>query len=480
VATTDRLRTITPGGLLATGAYVALGALLCWSRLVGLGRSYASDELMTVRDFVRAGPREILTGSYIPNNHELFSLLGWATTQLVGESEIALRLWSVIPFLAGVALVTAWLHVRMGALSGILFLFFCTASPLLLDITRQARGYGLAFLAMAVLIVSALEAERTKRGSLIALFCAAGVVGTWTLPHFGIAFLATALVLIAMPELRRATTLALGPAVLAIAVWYAPNLGDILRSSQQEYAAPIRPAWVVTAPIDQVLIPALRWLDEVLLDPGVASLALVAALLLVVAASPLIRHRPAAFVLGAGVVATIAVAAITRVNVAPRFFSFLLVPLLILLASGAGAVVARFAARGRPVVPTGVVALTIALVAVAFVETMADVARYPREAVREAAVLIGTATGPSTHVVAYLPYPQDLEHHLGRDVEVAHTPAEAQAACSERREQVVVTQPWILQPVELACTGRAGTRHFRLDQYARGGHIDVWLVPGER
>ncbi|MFO7573246.1 MAG: hypothetical protein R6W48_11705 [Gaiellaceae bacterium] len=111
-ATVDRLRTVTPAGLFTTGAYAALGVILCWSRLVGLGRSYASDELMTVRDFVGAGPREILAGSYVPNNHELFSLLGWATSELVGESEVALRLWSVIPFLVGVALVTAWLARR--------------------------------------------------------------------------------------------------------------------------------------------------------------------------------------------------------------------------------------------------------------------------------------------------------------------------------------------------------------------------------
>lgn len=63
-------------------------------------------------DYVRAGPREILAGPYIPNNHELFSLLGWATSSVAGESEIALRLWSVIPFILGVIVVTAWLHVR--------------------------------------------------------------------------------------------------------------------------------------------------------------------------------------------------------------------------------------------------------------------------------------------------------------------------------------------------------------------------------
>jgi hypothetical protein len=75
------------GPLTAVG-YFVLGSIPCWSRFAGLNQSYSSDELMTVRDFVRTGFHEILVGHYIPNNHELFSLLGWATTSLFGESEI--------------------------------------------------------------------------------------------------------------------------------------------------------------------------------------------------------------------------------------------------------------------------------------------------------------------------------------------------------------------------------------------------------
>ena len=36
------------------------------------------DEIMTVEDFVRRGPARDPRRAYIPNNHELFSLLGWA------------------------------------------------------------------------------------------------------------------------------------------------------------------------------------------------------------------------------------------------------------------------------------------------------------------------------------------------------------------------------------------------------------------
>jgi hypothetical protein len=135
----------------APAAYILLGATLVATRTIGLGSSLWHDEVFAVVEFIRPGPGEILSGPEI--SHELFGILAWATTSLVGESEVALRAWSVVPFLAGVAVVTAWLHARLGAIAGISFLFFATASPLLLDISRQARGYGLAFLAMGVLLV---------------------------------------------------------------------------------------------------------------------------------------------------------------------------------------------------------------------------------------------------------------------------------------------------------------------------------------
>ncbi len=176
----------TPVGprLAFAAAYAVLGAALLWSRLVHLGHSFWTDEILMVTEYVREGPREILAGPDL--THELMAVLAWATSNVAGESEIAFRLWSVVPFVAGVTIVTAWLHSRLDPLSGVLFLFLSTVSPLLLDITRQARGYGLAFAAMSILVVAALEASRTARTSAIVTMCVAGVVGTWTCPSSGL------------------------------------------------------------------------------------------------------------------------------------------------------------------------------------------------------------------------------------------------------------------------------------------------------
>ena len=184
--------------------------------------------------------------TYLPNNHELFSLLAWATTTVAGESEIALRVWSVVPFLAGVALVTAWLHVRVGALSGVLFLFLATGSPLLLDITPTARGYGLAFLAMSIVVVAALEADRsgrscldrrTRRGRSRRHVDAAELRDRVLRDRGGAAV---------RPELRGESSSGSAAAALALVAWYAPHLGSVFANSGRATAS--RSTWPVSSP----------------------------------------------------------------------------------------------------------------------------------------------------------------------------------------------------------------------------------------
>jgi hypothetical protein len=479
-AAADRIRAASPTVVLAVPAYALFGGLLLVTRLYGLDRSYASDELMTVRRYIRAGPGEILAGAYIPNNHELFSLLGWLTTTLVGESAVALRLWSAVPFILGVLIVTAWLHARMNALAGVLFLFLATAAPLLLDITRQARGYGLAFLASVVLTLTALEAIRSPQTALVVSFCAAGIAGTWTLPNFAIVFAATAVPLLTVRQLRRQLAAFLPVSVVSVFAWYSPQLGEILETSRQDYARPIETAWLLSAPLDQTLLPALRGIDEVLVNPDLASLAAVVVLALVMAASPLLGSWRSALVLTGGTLASVGFFWATQTSVAPRFLSFLFVPLGILLATGGAGLCARFPNTPLRAARAALLALTVATVASVASDEGWRILRLPREATADAAAVIREGSPPETPVYAYVPYPRDLEYYLGRQVERPRTPRAALQACTRRAPTVVVTQPWILSPLSRVCTGRAQVRRTRLEQYARGRHIDVWFVPPRR
>jgi hypothetical protein len=455
-------------------AYSVLGVILCATRLVGLDRGFWHDEIVAVESFIRAGPRQILAGPDL--SHELFSLLAWSTGSIVGESEIAYRLWSVVPFILGVVLVTAWLHVRVNQMSGVLFLFFATVSPLLLDITRQARGYGLAFLAMSVLVVAALEAERSVRTWTIVAFCAAGLVGTWTLPQFGIAFLATGAVLLTNRNLRHRAALGLGVSILSLAAWYAPHIGEVRTAAQIEDGVQIDTLWLLTAPIDQVLIPALLWIDGTVLVASLVWLPLTLVAALIIGSSTLIRERRTALVLISGVVATVVALWLGRAYVIPRYLSFLLVPLFVLLATGMAAIFARI--PDRPAIVRTVASLVVVgLLAVRFAAIAPDVVRLPREAYKDAAAIIVKRGSPSAPVLAYLRNPEGLEYYLGKPVRALESSEVVARVCGSREAVIYVIQPFGVKSVDVPCLARPGVEHYRVRQYTRGDEMNVWFVP---
>jgi hypothetical protein len=460
---------------LVVAAYAVLGTILLGTRFVGLGHSFWTDELYFVAHFVREGPGEILAGPDL--SHELMAIAAWATSSIVGESETAFRLWSVVPFVAGVTVVTAWLHSRIDALSGVLFLFLATVSPLLLDITRQARGYGLAFLAMSVLVVAALEAVRDGRTAAVVAMCVAGVIGTWTLPQLGIAFLATAAIVASDARVRRTTVIGLGFSVAAIVAWYAPHLGQVRSASEIHDGLQISTVWLATAPIDQVVLPALVWIDGTAAVPGVVWLPLIAIVALVSAASPLARERRSLLVLCASLVATILVLWITRAYVIPRYVSFLLVPAFVLLASGASSILGRI--RTRPAIVRTIVCLVaLGVLAVRFATIAPDVVRLPREANRDAAEIIERSVPASTPVFAYVRRPENISFYLGRPVRpLEDWTTVAKRVCNNDRQVVYVWQPFTLKEVRLPCLSRPGVQHYRFRQYARGNEMDVWFVP---
>ena len=455
-------------------AYGVLGIALLWSRLFQLGHSFWTDEIRMVAGYVRKGPREILAGPDL--SHELLALLAWVTATVVGESEIALRLLSAVPFVAGAALVTAWLHKRLGTLSGVLFLFLATVSPLLLDITRQARGYGLAFFAMSVLVVSALEATRTGSTWPVIAMCVAGVAGTWTLPQFGFAFVATGAVVAMDRRVRLPTAIGLVLSVAAIVAWFAPHSSNVQGAAQIPDGVQIGFPWVVTAPIDQILVPALLWIDGTALVAGIVWLPLVLLVVIVAASSPLLGERTPALVLCSGAIATVLALWIVQAYVIPRYLSYLLVPLFIVVATGAASILGRITRR-QAAIRTSVCLVVIAVLAVRFAVIAPDVVGLPREAHRDAAEVIARES-PTTPVLTYMRNPGDLVFYLRRPVEDLETGDVADRVCGHESALFYVMQPFALEDVSVPCLSRPGVQHYRFRQYTRGGEMNVWFVPG--
>src|SRR6266550_3257079 len=181
-------------GVISAAVLLACGLLV--PRLATLGQGLWLDEIQTVQGYIRGGPSAIF-GRYETNDHMLFSFLGWLTVKVPGGPDWLYRLWGIVPFLLAVGLFAWWLRRKAGPLTAALFLAFATVNSMLLQLTSAARGYGLAFLMMAVIVIAACEILAGDRGKRwLILFFAAVTLGTWTLPTFVLSASAATLVLL--------------------------------------------------------------------------------------------------------------------------------------------------------------------------------------------------------------------------------------------------------------------------------------------
>jgi hypothetical protein len=190
-----------PWALVTLGGFTAL---LVWSRCAHLTTSLWQDEARPIYAYIWGGPREILFGTYGIDNHLAFELVAWALTRVLGTSEVAYRLGSLLPALASVVWLAAWLLRRFGAAAAIVFTALITFSPFHLDLAPQARGYGLTFLAIAGMTVFGDTYLRNHERRHLWLFVAAGVLGACSFPLFVLPFaVAGGWLFLVSPGLRR-------------------------------------------------------------------------------------------------------------------------------------------------------------------------------------------------------------------------------------------------------------------------------------
>ena len=121
------------------------------------------------------------------------------------------------------------------------------------------------------------------------------------------------------------------------------------------------------------------------------------------AASPLARKRVPALLLTAGPVAAVVLLWVGQAYVIPRYLSYLLVPLLVLLASGMAAIFGRV--RKRKATLRALLCLLV-LVALAFnfANVAPNLVRLPKEAMRDAADAVNTEGGDD-HARVHAPEP---------------------------------------------------------------------------
>jgi hypothetical protein len=371
------------------GALLILGiGTLLWSRLMLLNQSLWGDEAGAVAFYIDRGPSAIWSsGKWIPNNHVLFDFLTWATTGILGvHSETTFRLWSVVPALAAAFLIGWWLWHRFDRFTAAVFVVLATAAPVYFDLSTQARGYGLAFLAAAAVVVEGDRFMRTVDRTALLLFSVGGFVGIATLVNFVGFFVAAAAVLMSVPRLRRQTLIAVACVGLASVAWYAPLLSKII-GYNNHYGVSLPWYGAAWAPLRDLFGAGVHDLAQAV---PVHVGALVAAVVLAAGAIVLVRardHGLVALVVIPTLVTYLLIQAAT--GYLPRFASFTFLPLIALGAIAIGTLLRRTSSRPRLSVIAAIALIGLSLVTLdGFVRFAAAYAKKPYEAANTAALLV--------------------------------------------------------------------------------------------
>lgn len=405
-------------GRFAAGVIIALAALLVvWSRLLPLTHGLWNDEAFSALNYIVPGPSGVF-GTYTPNDHMLFELLAWATARVIGDSsEPVLRLWGVVPAIAAAGVMTWWLWRRLGPWVAAIFSVLAAAGPLYMMLSSQARGYGLAFLAGAIVVIATDAYAWQGRPRDLVLLAGGAIVGIWTLPVFVLVFIPLAGLLLTRRQLRGNVLRMVIVVGLASILFYLPVLSDLFGSANQKFGVQLPWYGFVTFPLDDQLSPTVS-----LLAHG-ASLHVTEVItgVLVVAGFVVLWRRPErylAMTLIGPTIFTYLVLEIGRFYSAARFVSFVELPLFALCAvalAQAGTLVARLP-MGRYAAAACAVAFS-ALVLRQAEHYASEAGQVPIENFKEVAALvqasnIATVESNSTKHSGFVYYLGDQRVHF--------------------------------------------------------------------
>lgn len=469
-----------------TAASIALGLLgvvLLWSRTSGLTFGFWNDEAFSAFQFIDRGPSEIYFGAGVPavhslNNHRLFSLLAWATTALLGRSEVVYRLWAVVPGILSAVLITLWAVRRIGPWEGVVTGLLVATAPLHVELTTQARGYALGFLASALLPIGAARlAEPATRGSGALWLAIGGLVGIGSLSVFALPFTAETAVLLFVPGCARLALAVLAFVGLASLAFYWPVLALIASASEQQFGDLVTWRSVLIGPARDLLRPTVE-----LVAPGIADGALLLLYGVVLAAAFArlwLRRRTLLLLLVVPIVATYAsLALFGRYSVA-RYVSYLLLPFLALVATGLVELVRLAALRNRPLGWAAATALAgcAVLALLGFRRSEAERLSAPIEGYREA---LAVAREMNASVVVTNSFFGAGFDYYGRGLTIRFpSDAELQALfCGTPGPFVYVHYPLYGRPQDLRCLYARSPEAVPIRQRAGGfaGSMTVFAV----
>jgi hypothetical protein len=446
------------------------GAVVLWTRFAILGQPFLDDEARTVMSFVNGGPHAILSGPFRPNNHPLFSLLSWATTGVLGRYEAAYRLPSVVPAIAAIVLIGWWVWHRLGRVACVSVVTLATVSSLELSLSVEARGYGLAFLAGAGMLVFADRASSTDRRAEVGKFLGFGLVGVWTLPTVVLPFVAHLAILLLRRALRKTVIVLAVVLGLITLVFYIPRvhetrsiIGNSLTSSAFGYG------WM-KAPFSHLAQPSL----SALFPGSLRSDAFTAPLFVVLVGLGVFRlwrrhERTLLLHLVAPVIFTYLVFFAARAFVLQRAGSFLLFHVIVLLGIGVSelwVIVQRFASLR---LATALVMTAAFVVGIGHVLDQTDTTAHPPRDLRAVGEIVRSINIERVLYDAPGGAPV-IEYYADHVIQRKSAEQLRRMICTGRRPLVFVQHLHLTVPVE-RCLNQRDAKFVHLPQYL------VWTVP---
>jgi hypothetical protein len=472
---------IPPDDTLARAAAIGVLALVAgavlWSRLIVVNNSLWGDEAFSVVRYINGGPSVIWDSTqWLQNDHMMFEFLSWATVGILGSHiEATYRIWSVLPALAGGAVMTWWLWMRIDRWAAVIFAVAAGVAPLYFDLGTQARGYGIGFFAGAMFLVSADQFYVTRRLRWLVAFAVSGFVGMATLEIILAPFLAAAAVLCTVRPIRRQVVIAVACAGAATLLWYSPVL-TVLRPIQK-FGVHLPWYGFVWTPIHDLIGAQVNGLEPSI---PVAVASLIGALAAVAGGVSLWRRADKRLVLlfVAPVCATFFVfegAAYYHI----RFGAVEMLPTIGLAAVGVAAL-GRAAARTRPLQIAAVVLLvaTSLITLGRFMNYATAIANVPYESAKNVGEIVrGSMAGdPSIPVFSNTRFAGAFTMAIRPARLRIPPPANLKRIfCSYRARFIYIEQQYFLPHPPTSCL--VARNSFRISVPERRSKVWVWMVP---
>lgn len=450
---------------------IGLIGLLLWSRFAGIGQSLWHDEIYSVTHYMTS-PTAPFTEPYIPNNHVLYNVLSAVTIAWLHETELVVRLWSVIPGIASIVLLGAWLIHRGAVWSGLAVAGFLTVSPVHMGLSRQARGYGLTFLAMSGLIVFGARYVDTGCKRDLLIFGTFGAIGVFTLPVFVLPFLCAVIAVVVSGRAVLGALVSVGSVAIGSLAWYGPMLTDVFDSTGQEFGHRLGLADLLLEPT-QLVEPTYRLVARhvpMVLWASLTVLLTVLAIMKLRSWLALSKATGVVTILSLGPYVTFW---LLGFHLEDRFVSYQLLPLAVVAVVGASSLLAT-GSEARRWVALGVLLGASVLASASFVRHVQLVEDRPQEAFQDAGKVVNQVE--DAPVVTNSVRPLGLDYYIDRPVRALRGEELDSFLCHEKSPFIFIDHSVLIRSPDTNCLRERGAKLLSFEQRSRGDQLDVWIV----